>query len=103
MGCAQFGDGNGGSTADDGHAHRFHSRRGAAIWRLVCLLPCAKLWRHGYHIYAATELCRAGQLLSFALRRNHGALALVVSKELLPLLHVWGIGDLSRAGIRSIL
>ena len=33
---------------------------------------------------------------------DDGAFALVVSKELLPLLHVGRVGDLSRAGLRSV-
>src|SRR6185436_11734822 len=91
------------SHADDGDAHRFHARCGAPIRRRVSLLSCAKLRRHGYNIHEATKLRRSGFLLSLALWSNDGAVALVVSEELLPLLHGRRFGDLSRAGTGPVL
>ena len=98
-----FWEWKGSRAADDGDAHRFHARRGAAIWRRVLLLSRAELWRHGDDVHQAAKLCRARQLFSFALWRDDGPVAVVVSQELLPLLHVRRVGDLSRAGLRSIL
>ena len=67
------------------------------------LLSRAELWRHGDDVHQAAELCRARQLFSFALWRDDGPIAVLVSQELLPLLHVRRVGDLSRAGLRSVL
>ncbi len=102
VGRQSAGNGNGRGDADDGHAHRFHARRGAPIRRRVSLLSRAKLRRHGHDVHEATELRRTRFLLSLALRSNNGTIALVVPEELLPLLHGRSLSDLSRTGSGSV-
>src|SRR6185503_6844836 len=103
VGCQSARDGNGGGDADDGDAYRFHARRGAAVWRCVSLLSRTKLRRHRNDFHQGAEFRGAGLFLSLTVWSNHGAFALVVSQELLPLLHGGRVRDLSRAGLRSVL
>ena len=102
MGRAPAGHGDCRGAADVCHAHRFHARRRADNMAELSLLSRAKLRRHGHHLYETAKLRRARQLLSLALWRHDGPVAFVVSQELLPLLHVGRVGDLSRAGLRSV-
>src|SRR2546430_16574748 len=103
MGSEIPGNGNVGRATDDGDADCVYAWRCAAVWRRIFLLSRAKLWRHGHDIHEAAELCRARQFLSYALWRDDGAFAVLVSEELLFVLHVRRLGDLFGAGLRSIL
>src|SRR3989442_14191579 len=102
MGSAISRNGDVGRPTDDGDADCVHAWRGAVVWRRILLLSRAELWRYGHHVHEATELCRARQFLPHSLRRDDGTVAVVVSQELLLVLHVRRFGDLSRAGLRSI-
>src|SRR5207237_3891056 len=102
MGSKIPGNGNVGRATDDGDADCFCSWRSAAIWRQIFLLSRAELWRHSHGVHEATELCRARQFLPYSLRRVDGTVAVLVSQELLLVLHVRRCGDLSGAGLRSI-
>ena len=103
LGRANARHGNGGGHASDGDAHRVHARRGPTVRRHVPLLPRAQLRRHRDDLHQHAELCRPGLFLPHALRRDDGAVALLVSKKLLPLLHVRRVRSLSRTGLRPIL
>src|SRR5260370_40007186 len=102
MGSEISGNRDVGRATDDGAADCVYARRCSTVWRRIFLLSCAKLWRYGHHVHEATELCRARQFLPHTLRRDNGAVAVVVSEELLLVLHVRRFGDLSGAGLRSI-
>src|SRR6266446_5769384 len=102
MGSEISGNGNVGRPTDDGDADCVYTRRGAAIWRRILLLSRAKLWRHSDDLHEATELRRARQFLPYSLRRDDGAVVVLVSQELLFVLHFRRFGDLSGAGFRSI-
>ncbi len=87
LGRAASRDGNGSGAAHVRDARCLHARRGAAVRRQLSLLSRAELRRHRHDLHEGAEFRRARSLLPFALRRDDGAVALVVSKELLPLLH----------------
>src|ERR1051326_6132144 len=99
MGREISGNGNFGCTTHDRQAQCIYALSGAASWRRVFLLSCAELPRYGDDIYETAELCRAGQFFSHPLRRYDGTVAVLVSQELLSLLHVRRLGNLSRAGL----
>src|SRR5437660_947954 len=102
MGSEISGNGNVDRATDDGDADCVYAWRGAAVWRRIFLLSRAELWRHSHDVHEAAELCRARQFLPHSLRRDDGAVAVLVSQELLLVLHVGRVGDLSGAGLRSI-
>src|SRR5438876_4764134 len=102
MGSKISGNGNVGRATDDGDADCVYPWRCAAVWRRIFLLSRAKLWRHSHRLHEATELCRARQFLSYSLRRDDGTVAVVVSQELLLVLHIGRLSDLFGAGLRSI-
>src|SRR5213594_2762696 len=103
MGRAPLWNRDFGGPADDCDAFGLQSRGGAPVRRRVPLLSRSQLRGYGYYLYEAAELCGTRQFFSFSLRRNDGPVAFMVSKELLPVLHVRCFRDLSRTGIRSIL
>ena len=76
--------------------------RGAAIRRGLPLLSRAKFRRLSDDLHQTAKFRRSGQFPALALRRHDGAIAFVVSQELLLLLHVRRVGDLSRTGLRSV-
>src|SRR2546428_11338964 len=88
MGRAPLWNRDFGGTADDCDAFGIQSRRSAPVRRRVPLLSRAQLRGHSYYLYETAELCGTRQFFSFSLRRNDGPVAFLVSKELLPVLHV---------------
>src|SRR2546426_9025643 len=103
MGRAINRHGNGGRAAHDRDASCFQPRRGAPVRRQRFLLSRSEFWRLSDDVHEAAKLCRARPVFSFTLWRDNGAVAVLVSQELLSLLHVGRFGDLSRAGFRSVL
>src|SRR2546426_4567027 len=98
MGRAINRHGNGGRAAHDRDASCFQPRRGAPVRRQRFLLSRSEFWRLSDDVHQAAKLCRAGPVFSFTLWRDNGTVAVLVSQELLSLLHVGRFGDYLEQG-----